>query len=87
MPGLITEGCIWAYPREGSFKKNMKFIYNNKESFTEDANNLASYLVDKYSIENIRNKYTDFNTQQISPYMKMVEEYENEVDSLLDDLI
>ena len=87
MPGLITEGCIWAYPREQSFKKNMSFIYKNKESFTNDANSLASYLTEKYSIKNIQNQYINFNEEQISPYLQKLEEYENEVDSLLDDLI
>jgi hypothetical protein len=31
--------------------------------------------------------YKDFNNEELSPYLKTVQEYEDEVDSLLDDLI
>ena len=31
MPGLITESCVWAYPKEDSFKKSISFIRRNKD--------------------------------------------------------
>jgi len=87
MPGLITKECIWAYPKEESFKKNIRFIRRNKEAYTQDALNLSNYLTEKFSIENIHNMYREFNNTQLGSYIEQQKEYESEVDSLLDDLI
>jgi Ni,Fe-hydrogenase III large subunit len=87
MPGLITESCIWAYPKEDSFKKSLNFIRRNKESFLEDSKNLSNYLREKKNLKVIKGMYKDFNNEELSPYLKTVQEYEDEVDSLLDDLI
>jgi len=87
MPGLITESCIWAYPKEDSFKKSLNFIRRNKESFLEDSKNLSNYLREKNNLKVIKGMYKDFNNEELSPYLKTVQEYEDEVDSLLDDLI
>ena len=57
MPGLISEGCIWAYPREESFRKNIRFIRKNSHSFLGDSNNLRQHLENNYSINEIKNKY------------------------------
>ena len=87
MPGIITEECEWAYPKEESFRRGIQFVRSSKNKITEDAENLAIYLRDKFSIENIRNQYKEFNSIQIQPYIEQHEEYESEIDSLLDDLI
>ncbi len=87
MPGLITESCIWAYPKEDSFKKSLNFIRRNKESFLEDSKNLSNYLREKNNLKVIKGMYKDFNNEELSPYLKTVQEYEDEVNSLLDDLI
>ena len=63
MPGLITEGCEWAYPKEKSFKKNLRFIRNNKETIREDTENLALYLTNKFDLIKIKNRYKEVNEQ------------------------
>lgn len=65
MPGLITENCQWAYPKEESFKKNLRFIRKNKSSYLEDSNNLSLYLKENFSIEKINKKYQEFITNGI----------------------
>ncbi len=60
MPGLISEGCIWAYPQEESFRKNIRFIRKNSYSFSEDSNNLRQHLENNYSINEVKNKYQLF---------------------------
>tara|TARA_R100001460_G_scaffold35497_2_gene68259 strand:+ start:1342 stop:2619 length:1278 start_codon:yes stop_codon:yes gene_type:complete len=65
MPGLIVEGCEWAYPDETSFKKNLRFISNNKGSFLEEAHSLSTHLLDKYDIEKIKQKYKEFHQEHM----------------------
>jgi glycosyltransferase involved in cell wall biosynthesis len=57
---IISEGCIWAYPQEESFRKNIRFIRKNSHSFLEDSNNLRQHLENNYSINEIKNKYQLF---------------------------
>jgi hypothetical protein len=74
MPGLISEGCIWAYPKQESFKKNLRFVYKNKLSLTEDAKNLSTFLKNKFNIREIINQY------QISIKNHLSLEIEKDVD-------
>jgi len=68
MPGLITQGCKWAYPKEESFKKGLRSVRENNEKVLEDAKRLSSYLKEKNSLENIYNKYKEFNSTQTEAY-------------------
>lgn len=65
MPGLISEGCIWAYPQEESFRKNLRFAYRNKSSLLEDTKNLQSHLKEKMSMSNISKKYREFAAENL----------------------
>ena len=65
MPGLITEGCEWAYPKEKSFKKNLRFIRKNKETIREDTENLVVYLTSKFDLREIKNRYKEINEQSL----------------------
>jgi len=65
MPGLITEDCLWAYPKEESFKKNLRFIRKNKTSCLEDSKNLSLHLREKFSLENINKQYQEFIAKDI----------------------
>ena len=87
MPGLITEGCEWAYPKEKSFKKSLRFIRKNKETTTEDTENLSKHLKLEFSIQKIKRQYRELNESQISPLKIKQEEYDSELNSLLEDLI
>tara|TARA_S200002703_G_scaffold20579_1_gene16871 strand:- start:7133 stop:8407 length:1275 start_codon:yes stop_codon:yes gene_type:complete len=69
MPGLITEGCIWAYPKEDSFKKNLRFVRNNKDLCLDDAENLQAYLQEKYKLSIIREKYKSFAKENLKNKM------------------
>ena len=66
MPGLITEECEWAYPKEESFKKNMNYVLNNKNLLKTEAQTLASYLQEHYNIDVVKEKYQDFMRNQIT---------------------
>ena len=68
MPGLITQGCKWAYPKEESFKKGLRSVRENNEKVLEDAKRLSSYLKEKNSLESIYNKYKEFNSTQTEAY-------------------
>ena len=87
MPGLITEGCEWAYPKEKSFKKTLRFIRKNKETTVDDTENLSKYLKLNFNIQKIKGKYKELISSQIRPLTVQQEEYESEINSLLDDLI
>jgi glycosyltransferase involved in cell wall biosynthesis len=69
MPGLISEGCVWAYPKEESFRKNLRFIYKNKSSLLEDVENLQCYLKDKMSLSTISKKYREFTIDNLKNKM------------------
>ena len=60
MPGLITEGCIWAYPKEDSFRKNLRFVKKNKNLCMDDATNLQIHLRDTYSLSSVKERYQNF---------------------------
>ena len=66
MPGLINENCEWAYPREESFKKNMRFALRNKQSLLKDSENLAQHLAENFSISQVREKYVSFLSKNLS---------------------
>jgi len=68
MPGLITQGCKWAYPKEESFKKGLRSVRENNEKVLEDAKRLSSYLKEKNSLESVYSKYKEFNSTQIEAY-------------------
>jgi glycosyltransferase involved in cell wall biosynthesis len=65
MPGLITEECQWAYPKEESFKENMRYVVKNKNLLKTQTDTLASYLKENFSIEVVKQKYQDFMRTQI----------------------
>jgi glycosyltransferase involved in cell wall biosynthesis len=68
MPGLITKGCEWAYPKEESFKKMLRFVYRHKQETLKDAENLSTYLKGKYSLTEVHQMYIDFlNKELLSP--------------------
>ena len=87
MPGIITENCEWAYPKEESFRRGIQFVRNNKNEVIKDSHRLATYLRDKFSIENIHNQYKEFNKLQVQSCIEQHKKFESEIDSLLDDLI
>ena len=60
MPGLINQECEWAYPKEESFKKNMRFVLKSKQSLVEDSQRLKEHLLTNFSIDNVKQKYKKF---------------------------
>jgi len=60
MPGLITKECEWAYPKEESFKEQIRLIRKNNQLLEYDVQNLSNYLCEKYSKENISQMYIKF---------------------------
>jgi glycosyltransferase involved in cell wall biosynthesis len=82
MPDLITPDCKWAYPRESSFKKNMRIIQANASEAKEDAKNLSEYLLDKFSIENIHKQYRE-ETIKVLPQTSQLQ---NDVDDMFEAL-
>jgi len=63
MPGLITEDCSWAYPKESSFKKNLKLIRKNHNNYLTDSERLSNYLKDKFDLEKISEMYKNTLTE------------------------
>jgi glycosyltransferase involved in cell wall biosynthesis len=82
MPGLIVAGSEWAYPRESSFKKNLRFIRKNKDQVAEDAQNLKNHLLEKYSIESVREMYKE----NILKTLPEKSDLENEVEKMFSQL-
>lgn len=66
MPGLITKECKWAYPKEDSFKKALRFIHNHKSEVLTDCKNLSKHLKDNYSLDDIHKRYTNFLDEVLS---------------------
>lgn len=66
MPGLITEGCEWAYPKEQSFKQGLRQIYSQSDQFVESSKQLSEFLKNKYDISEIHNMYIDFVNNHIN---------------------
>jgi glycosyltransferase involved in cell wall biosynthesis len=60
MPGLITKECEWAYPKEQSFREQVRSIRNTSKSLDYEVQNLTNYLCAKYSKENISQMYIEF---------------------------
>ena len=80
MPGLITKECVWAYPKEESFKKNLRFITKNKESFLETTENLKNFLRSEFSLEKVKQKYKD-NLREAS---ENTDWYSNETNEIIE---
>ena len=76
MPNLITKECEWAYPKEKSFRKNLRFIRKNKDQFAPDAESLKEYLRNKFSSENIHNKYKEEISKNLPEKSKLQDEVE-----------
>jgi glycosyltransferase involved in cell wall biosynthesis len=66
MPGLINDNCEWAYPKEESFKKNMRLAFNNKQSLVDDSENLSSHLRENYNLRAIREMYKEFHRERFT---------------------
>jgi glycosyltransferase involved in cell wall biosynthesis len=60
MPGLIVEGCEWAYPKEQSFKVALRQAYSNNDQLKEGSQQLAEYVKQNYDISEIHKMYIDF---------------------------
>ena len=60
MPGLITKECEWAYPKEESFREQIRLIRKNNQALEYDVQNLSNHLREKYSKENISQMYIEF---------------------------
>jgi glycosyltransferase involved in cell wall biosynthesis len=78
MPGLITPDCQWAYPRENSFKKNLKLVRTNSDTISEDAKNLSEFIKDKFSYKNIHNTYKE----EIKKLLPETSQLQNEVENM-----
>jgi glycosyltransferase involved in cell wall biosynthesis len=66
MPGLITEKCEWAYPREESFKKHLKSIRKGSRFLDFDVSRLTEYLRETQDISVVRDKYSKFLQKDLS---------------------
>lgn len=82
MPGLILPGSSWAYPKENSFKKNLRFIKNNKESVLQDSENLKDHLLAKFNLKAIKEMYRE----NILETLPTKSDLENEVDEMFSQL-
>jgi len=61
--GVVREGTMWAYPREGSAKKRMRECYDeNKEQRAERFAEYAAYLHETFTEENL---YAQFVAETI----------------------
>jgi len=60
MPNLITPECEWAYPKEESYKKNLRNIRKNKDQYVEDAKTLGEYNRQNYNPVVVAEKYKNF---------------------------
>jgi predicted small secreted protein len=78
MPNLITPDCEWAYPRESSYKKNLKLVRMNYENAKREAENLQTHLLDKFSSINIHNMYKD----QIRKLLPETSKLQNDVEKM-----
>ena len=46
--GVIEEGSKWCYPKEASFKQNMRKIYKNYGTYSKRAKQLQKHILEKY---------------------------------------
>jgi hypothetical protein len=52
MENALEEGMSWCYPQKESFKKSLRGVYRDWESKKKTAENLQSYVLDKFSETN-----------------------------------
>lgn len=69
MPGLITENCEWAYPKEESFRKAIRKVKKGSHSTEIDVEYLASYLRENQSLEEVHKQYKSFLQDDLSLVM------------------
>ena len=82
MPGLITKECEWAYPKEDSFREQIRLIRKHNRPLDYDVDNLTNYLCEKYSKENILDMYVNFFGIE-EPSKKEIE-WMNQIDMMAD---
>ena len=80
--GVIQTGSQWAFADPGSYKMTLRKLKNNWKTAKETANELQTIILDKFSEEKL---FSNFCNQLYDE--KEAQEMQDEIDSLLEDLI
>ena len=78
--GVIEEGTKWCHPKEKSFREAIRKLYKNYGTYKKRATQLQKHLLEKYEQE----KVFDMMASALNPVDEKLQE---EVDSLLEDLL
>lgn len=67
---IIPEGSQWAYPKETSFKQQMRNVYKNYGMYKKWATSLKSHILKEYAQDKIMEKMTTSMTSDLHPILK-----------------
>lgn len=62
--GVIQPDSLWAYPKEGSFKKRLREMRTEYSRFKRNASKLKKHLVENFTEENLYSQFCDEIFQQ-----------------------
>ena len=54
---IFVKNAIWANPREGNYKRNLKYALEKQDELKESAKKLSQELIESHSLESIFEKY------------------------------
>ena len=59
LPFMFDREAKWAYPVKESYVKKLRYVYENYDECKNNAVELANYINEEFSFENIKNKYIE----------------------------
>jgi len=67
---IIPEGSQWAYPKEESFKSQMRSVYEDYETYKKRAASLKSHILEEYAEDKIMERMVSSMISDIHPTLK-----------------
>ena len=59
-PGVIEEGSMWCYPKEGSFKMQLRKVRNKHDKALKTAKILQEYLIENFKEDDLYDKFANY---------------------------
>ena len=79
---VIHKDMVWCYPHEGSFKLRLRQVRKNYNKYLEKAKKLQDWVISEFESDKMHDKLSDLLHSSAA-----VKEMEDEIQSLLEDLL
>ena len=61
-PGVIEEDSMWAFPKEGSYKRALRECLTKQTHYRKEASALQKYILEKFTAEAINSQFVSHIT-------------------------